>query len=266
MTEISVVIPTYNRADKIVPAIRSVLDQKPGDFYISEVLIIDDNSSDNTREVVEAIGDDRVRYHKNPENLGAGGARNKGVELAVSEWIAFQDSDDVWHEDKLAKQTAFHNEHPEYKVIACGYTAFAESGNSYDVLSDMEEDVLGEVVRHNFAGAPAMMTEKKYFTETAGFDISLKALEDWDFALRAAAEDTLGMVNEILLDVYLGSDGVSSDAAHYYESRCRMIAVNKTMLIRKGYFNNAVEELLKDAQKKGILDQVGKILEMYLTV
>ena len=101
--EISVIIPTWNRAGTIRRSIDSVLAQT---YEISEVVIMDDGSTDDTEEVIAAIGDERVHYHRMPENGGASRARNAGVDKAKHEIIAFHDSDDVWEPDKLEKQFA----------------------------------------------------------------------------------------------------------------------------------------------------------------
>jgi glycosyltransferase involved in cell wall biosynthesis len=98
-SSVSVIIPTFNRGAFIGRAIRSALSQcVPGD----EVIVIDDGSTDDTRQVVATFGD-AVRYHYVP-NGGAGRARNLGVELATKDLVAFLDSDDEWFDGKLQMQ------------------------------------------------------------------------------------------------------------------------------------------------------------------
>jgi len=94
----SVVIPTYNRARLIVRAVRCALDQT---FPCQEVLVVDDGSTDETATVVNAMGP-RVRFLAQ-EHGGPSRARNCGVGQATSEWIAFLDSDDLWHPDYLER-------------------------------------------------------------------------------------------------------------------------------------------------------------------
>ena len=100
---VSVVIPAYNRAATIVAAIDSVLRQTWTDF---ELIVVDDGSTDGTLAAAAAVADPRLRLVPAPRNLGAAGARNLGVEEARGTWIAFQDSDDEWLPEKLAKQMA----------------------------------------------------------------------------------------------------------------------------------------------------------------
>ena len=100
---VSVVIPAYNRAATIGAAIESVLRQTWEDF---ELVVVDDGSTDGTLEAARRIADPRLRVIAAPHNMGAAGARNLGVAEARGTWIAFQDSDDEWLPEKLAKQMA----------------------------------------------------------------------------------------------------------------------------------------------------------------
>ena len=97
---ISVVIPTYNRADKVLKSIESVLTQTVADL---EVIVVDDGSSDDTERILAHTFRDRIRYYAQA-NQGASVARNKGIEEARGEWIAFLDSDDLWERDKIEWQ------------------------------------------------------------------------------------------------------------------------------------------------------------------
>ena len=104
---ISVVLPTYNRGPLIMRAVKSVLEQTYSDI---ELLIVDDGSTDCTRAVISAIQDPRVKYLYQETNRGACAVRNIGIRAAKGEYIAFQDSDDVWHPDKLEKQLSYLKE------------------------------------------------------------------------------------------------------------------------------------------------------------
>lgn len=105
---VSVIMPTYNSADFVQASIESVLNQS---YRSLELIVIDDCSTDNTRDLVQALEqkDPRVRLLVLDNNEGAGAARNKGVEFATGNYIAFLDSDDIWMENKLAYQIDFMN-------------------------------------------------------------------------------------------------------------------------------------------------------------
>jgi len=94
----SVIIPVYNRADVLESAIRSVLSQSEQDF---EIVVVDDGSRDDPRNVIEKIGDPRIRFHAQP-NGGGGAARNTGIDLARGRYVAFLDSDDHFLPTHLA--------------------------------------------------------------------------------------------------------------------------------------------------------------------
>lgn len=100
-------MPTYNCGPYIEAAIASVQRQAHQNF---EIFIVDDCSTDDTRDRVEAIRDERIHYHQLPTNSGAAVARTRAMELARGRYIAFLDSDDLWTDDKLKKQLAFMRE------------------------------------------------------------------------------------------------------------------------------------------------------------
>ena len=106
MSNISVVIPTFNRAATLGKAIRSALEQT---FPPLEVLICDDGSTDKSREIVESINDSRVRWIDGEHGGRPGIPRNRGIRASRGEWLAFLDSDDEWLPEKLEKQLTHAN-------------------------------------------------------------------------------------------------------------------------------------------------------------
>ena len=93
----SVIIPTYNRAKLISEAIKSVLEQTFKDW---ELIIVDDGSTDNTKETVQKFYDERIKYHYQ-ENQERSAARNTGIDLATGDYLCFLDSDDYYLENHL---------------------------------------------------------------------------------------------------------------------------------------------------------------------
>lgn len=118
---VSIITPTYNCAHFIAETINSVLAQTYSDW---EMIIVDDCSSDNTKEIVEQYlkDDDRVQYYCLPKNSGAAEARNEALRRAKGKWIAFLDSDDLWTPDKLEKQIQFM----ESNAYDFSYTQYEE--------------------------------------------------------------------------------------------------------------------------------------------
>ena len=266
MINISVVIPAYNREKQIRSAIISVLDQEgqEKDFEIIEIIVVDDGSTDNTEDVIRKIEDARIIIHKSECNSGAAAARNKGVILAKGEWIAFQDSDDVWHCDKIKKQIKYIKEHPYVGMVS--HPIRAKFDNDVEIITNSVsyEDMVPYLAEMNYYDTPTILVRRDNFIDIKGFDEELKALEDWEFVLRFAHTYKIGMVPEVLIDSQMVSDGISSSAAAYYESRCKMIAKNKEILISHGCFDNAMRSLFIHAEKNGVLTHVKKILELSL--
>lgn len=105
---VSIIMPSYNTGKYIKDSIESVISQTYTNW---ELLIVDDCSTDNTDDVVAQFSDDRIKYLKNEINSGAAISRNRALREAKGKWIAFLDSDDIWHAEKLECQLAFMKEH-----------------------------------------------------------------------------------------------------------------------------------------------------------
>ncbi len=267
MRTISVVIPTYNRAGNIQGAIESVLVQT---YPVREVIVADDCSQDNTEEVVNGIGDDRVHYYRLPENKGAGGARNFGVSKAECEFIAFHDSDDAWVPTKLEKQMAYYEEHPECGLVYSAYEMQLPY-NIRHVVPDLnrgkslEGDIFAPLLLQNTIGAPTVVMPKRVFEEVGGFDESMRSLEDWDFALKVARKYPIGFVPEVLLKVASSAGGVSSNLGAYYQNRCYMLRKYRSEYLETNLFNSAVQDILEKAKRDNLLPQVEKLMMAYMS-
>ena len=124
---ISVVIPCYNRVDVILPCIQSVLSQSYGDI---EIIVADDGSTDGTEKLFDQLTDARIRYCRYTPNHGACRARNFGAQRARGEYIAFQDSDDYWHTDKLQKELSALLEW-NADFVFCGMNRVSPDGKKY---------------------------------------------------------------------------------------------------------------------------------------
>jgi len=122
---VSIITPTWNCGKFIAETIESVLAQS---YRYWEMLIVDDCSTDNTKEIVEKYNDPRIKYHCLERNSGAAVARNTALRMANGRWIAFLDSDDLWKPEKLERQLRFMVENG----YAFSYTKYAEI-NEYGI-------------------------------------------------------------------------------------------------------------------------------------
>lgn len=262
---VSVIIPTYNRADLLRKSIESVQNQTYEEW---EIIIVDDCSTDGTEQVVKEFGDYRIRYIRNEKNLGAGASRNRGGELARYEYIAFQDSDDVWRCGKLEKQMQYMMNHSEYDMVYCSFLKHYSNGGSLVVpnnqIGEREGDMYATLLVNNVIGTPTVLIRRNVFLECGGFDTELKAIEDWDLAVRVARNSQIGFVSEILVDAYETQGSISYDGAAYYKARCKMLAQNGSYLQEVGLFDDLVINMFNDAEKRGVLDSVKKIFMLSL--
>lgn len=123
--KVSVVCPMYNCEKFALKTVHSVLSQSYSNI---ELIIIDDRSKDKTVDIVKQIDDDRIKLFINEKNSGAAFSRNKGLKAATGDYIAFLDGDDVWLQDKLAKQISFMEEN-NYAFTYTDYELIDENDN-----------------------------------------------------------------------------------------------------------------------------------------
>lgn len=209
---ITVVIPTYNRKEKLPECIRSVLGQT---YEPIEVLVVDDASTDGTEELFREETDSRLHYVRYNTNRGACYARNYGASLAKGELIAFQDSDDIWYPEKLEKQYAKLLE-SKADLCFCGMNRISEKGSRFyfPVHSFDPEHGLEQFLAENRAGTQTMLMYKNVW-EKLKFDETIRRYQDWDFGIRAARKFTLCYLPEALVDSEVGEDSISARVNSY---------------------------------------------------
>lgn len=215
----SVVIPTYNRADRLRNTLRSVLDQTFPDF---EVLVMDDGSTDGTREVVESFADARIRYSWAENSGGPATPRNRGIEAAAAEWVCFLDSDDRWYPNKLdetrraiaADPSAHVVSHDESLVLTNGGKAKRLAYGPY--VADFYRVLLIEGNRCS----PSAVSVRKSFLDAHGLRFNTSRdyaiVEDYDFWLRLAkAGANFKFFDAILGDCQVQADSISGNMDRY---------------------------------------------------
>jgi glycosyltransferase involved in cell wall biosynthesis len=186
--EVSVVIPTYNRANLIGRAIKSVLKQNLQNF---EIIIVDDASTDNTAEVIQEFVDARIRYIPLEKNCGGGHARNQGIKAARAEFIAFLDSDDEWMPEKLELQVArlVASNDSNATVVYCQGYEYYESLQEKKIRNVEAHE--GDVFKHLLKGwlpptTSLFMVKRSALIDVDGFDESLPSFQDIDLWFKLA--------------------------------------------------------------------------------
>ena len=188
---VSVVMPSWNTAPFIGESIRSVLAQTYPNW---ELIIVDDCSTDDTDAVVASFADERIRYFKNEHNLGAALTRNRALQEAQGEWIAFLDSDDLWTPDKLEKQIAFMKEN-DCPLSYTEYEKIDEEGEPLNVYVSGPDTVNRKrMYRYDYIGQLTMMYSAKVFGLIQIEDIK----KNNDYAIRLQLFRRKGTVARLL--------------------------------------------------------------------
>ncbi|MGB3638416.1 MAG: glycosyltransferase family 2 protein [Rivularia sp. (in: cyanobacteria)] len=188
--QVTVVIPTYNRAHLVKDAVESVLNQTYQNF---ELIVIDDGSTDNTREVL-AFYKDKLTYIYQ-ENQGRSAARNHGIKLAQGEYIAFLDSDDVWFPDKLERQVPVLESAPPNVVLVHGYKCIVDQNlqpvpgwelklRKLYTLAEKGEETYENYLHSSCNFTSSILVRKTAIIEIGCYDILIPSLQDLDLYLR----------------------------------------------------------------------------------
>ncbi len=206
MSLISVIIPTYNRANVLPRAIESVLSQK-GVEGEAELIIVDDGSTDGTERVVrEIMGPDLKIHYFKQGNAGPSAARNLGIQHAKGQWIAFLDSDDEWMPGKLKAQLKFFAANPDY-LICQTEEIWIRNGTRVNPMKKHQKygDWIFEKCLPLCVVSPsAVMMQRTLLDKVGLFDESLPACEDYDLWLRIASRYPVGLIEKPYIIKYGG--------------------------------------------------------------
>lgn len=222
---VSVVIPTYNRADVLPEALDSVLAQ---DWPELEVIVVENGSTDRTAEMLaeyETRHADVVRViHLHP-NRGPSRARNAGILAARHQFIAFLDSDNRWSPGKLDRQMPLFEADPSLDLTFTGYRTFGASART--VLIEgwrvSQEHALRELLVGCCINTSSVVVRRESFAESGLFDPATDGLEDYELWVRMAASGLrIGYLAEPLAEYRIHESALSSDLGRASEMTERM--------------------------------------------
>jgi glycosyltransferase involved in cell wall biosynthesis len=222
---VSVVIPAYNCTDTISHTIESVLEQTVTDL---EVVVVDDGSTDRTPAIVEEIPDPRVRLHQHEENQGRSAARNTGVTVSEGEFIAYVDSDDRWHPEKLEKQVQCLCQRSDDWIGVYCDSRYEWSNIFVQILSDRihrptgkegGEELISDVLTSQLAinSGSTLLIRAQAASEIGEWSESLHRFEDLGYITQLLAVGKLAYIDEELVSVY--DSGKSGAATVVSESK-----------------------------------------------
>jgi glycosyltransferase involved in cell wall biosynthesis len=244
--KVSVVIPCYNQAQFLSEAIESVLSQSYDEF---EVIVVDDGSKDDTKEVASAYfaEDPRVRLITQ-QNRGLAGARNRGLAEAVGEYVVFLDSDDRLLGEALEVGVRELGAHPECAFVSGHYRPIGAEGDAYAVprQASIDEDHYLALLRDNYISMPASVMYRRWvFEEVGGFDGSVDAAADWDLYLRIARRFPIFHHGQVVADYRWHGANMTADPALMLRSTVSVLRGQRQLVEGNKRYEQALEEGIK---------------------
>lgn len=220
---VSVIMPTYNRADYLKKSIQSVLDQTFSDF---EIIVINNYSTDDTLEVTKAFNDPRIKTI-NFKNEGIiAKSRNQGILQSTGKYIAFLDDDDLWCSNKLELQIKYLECNPEFDLVYSRALIIDEHDTQKGLLIDPNNVKSGQIfldlLYENFIPILTVLIKKSVFDTVGLFneDPLMRAAEDYELWLRISLKSNVGYIDKPLALYRMHSSSVS-------------MAINKPQLRQK---------------------------------
>ena len=234
MTEVSVIIPTYNREKFISECVQSVLAQT---LPAREIIIVDDGSTDATYNILRDLGFNSLSTKKTvlryffQQNRGVSSARNLGIKEARSEYIALLDSDDLWLKSKLDRQvSAFQNDTQSSRLCHTD-EIWIRNGvrvNQHKKHKKHGGNVFQSCLKLCCISPSSAMMHRSVFEDFGFFDEDLPACEDYDFWLRYSAKEDVNFIDEPLI-IKKGGHSDQLSGAHWGMDRFRIYSIEKIL-------------------------------------
>lgn len=227
---VSVLIPLYNRTSYIEETIRSVLDQ---DYPDIELIVIDDGSTDGGDQIVEqfaAQGVLTLLRHPGRVNKGQAAALNLGLSVVTGEFIAVLDSDDLYATQKITKQVAFFNQHPDIGLVYGNGKGIDAAGNViYDINYDsrIERSDPNDILLDCYFLLPQnSLVRASIYRQVGGFDETLRSGQDHDMLIRLAEKTKVAHQSIDSFRYRRHSDSISAKGAET-RWRCGLVILDK---------------------------------------
>lgn len=188
-------MPTFNAAKFLPYSINSILNQTYQDF---EFLIVDDGSTDNTREIIDSYSDERMNYIKK-KHSGLADTLNYGLQIAKFDWVARMDADDISHPQRIEKQ--FLNDNIKYNTISCTWAMYFQNNQvKYLVETPVNNfELRKKLLLHNYINHFSVLFNRKFILGNGGYDISLDKFEDYELWLRLKEKADFKIIDEYLV-------------------------------------------------------------------
>jgi glycosyltransferase involved in cell wall biosynthesis len=209
MPEVTVIIPTRNRASYLGGAIKSVLAQS---FEDLEIIVVDDCGDDNSETVAASFRDPRIRYLRHDRQRGGAAARNTGIANSSGEYVAFLDDDDEWYPEKLARQVSvMQASAPEIGGVYTGYFIVDRASGQIrgQIVPNNRGDLSQALLAGNCIGSTSsMLLRRACLDKVGGFDERLPSFQDYDLWLRLARSYQFECLRAPLLKYFVHGDKI----------------------------------------------------------
>lgn len=216
---VSVIVGVYNKERFVGECLRSVRAQTYAPF---ELIVVDDASTDRSADVIQGLGDPRIRFVQRKTNSGLPAVpRNEGLRLARGDYVAFLDADDLWMPEKLDKQVAYLESHSGVALVHAACRVVDGAGRFLRVRHEGRlpptGDYLLPLLEHCWISISSVLVKKEWADRIGAFDEDpvLRAREDYEWLLRAAAAGPIGVLEECLAAYRSSEDGISHGAGNW---------------------------------------------------
>ncbi len=220
---ISVIIPTYNRAQTLLKALATVAQQTFADY---EIIIVDDGGTDDTEDRVKDRYGERIAYIKKQQNAGLSAARNTGIREARGIYIALLDDDDEWLPEKLALQIKLIQHDATIGLVYCGSLHVNKDGEIINQLKPHKRgQIFNDLLEENYiyGSASAVLIRKNVLEKVGYFDENLTACEDWDLWIRIAQYYIIDYVDTPLVNQSMHEDNMHKDLFKMEQNTARVL-------------------------------------------
>lgn len=261
---VSVIIPMYNRSKTIIKCLDSICKQTYKDI---EIIVVDDYSNDNSVDLVNNYKDSRVKVIKLLKNSGAQVARNKGIMESKGKWIAFNDSDDMWHPNKLELQLE------ELKRVSYNeYTVIHSNCICLDLINNkswewklplIEGSCYINLLKTSSPMFQAILTSKKALLEIGLLDENVPSYQEWDTSIRLAKKCKFIHIEKPLF-TYIFHDGETISKNHKRDIEGYLYIINKFKkeLQEYNFYEKHINQLSKRANSFSLFQEAEEILKM----
>ena len=248
MPKVSVLMPAYNvKEEYLRKAVESILNQTFKDF---EFIILDDCSDRDIAPIIQSYNDNRIRFYRNEKNLGIAASRNKLMDLANGEYAAVMDSDDISLPERLEKQVAYMDSHPEVSILSAAYEIFPKR----EIVMHPENVTYLDLLQCSRVTHSAVMLRMNDFQKyNLRYDSQYVCAEDYDLWSRAIRYVKIANLPEVLLKYRVEGQNITQ--------RKRDVLFSDTRKVQ----NNMLNFLTSDKKLQDQIRMMLKLLDRPLT-